>query len=376
MEKYGLVLAGGGAKGAYQLGAWKAMRELGISFEAVCGVSIGSINGALIAADDYDTAVRLWKNVSVDKGVKITGELPDPDNLFSVKNFGVLLREFVKNGGIDASPTENLLHEFINEEKVRASGIFYGLVTIQLSGGMTPRELTLDDIPEGKLVNYLMASAHIPGISNIGPEGEAYLDGGLYDNAPCSFLRKNGYNRLIIVDISSVKGYAHSLDINNSSSIYIRPYDIDCLGASFDFSEEMTEKRTVLGYKDTQKAFSLLLGNIYYFEPEVFRDMIKRHGADCIKQLEMFAYKLGVDLQPTYTYDGFMTAVLEKYKETSAAEDAEEEIPIEASAEPRADGVMGLYSQIRKMFTAKKREDNFSDAISLIEQFGGEEVIA
>ena len=50
----GLALCGGGAKGAFQLGAWKAMRELGISFSAVAGVSIGSINGALIAAGDYE----------------------------------------------------------------------------------------------------------------------------------------------------------------------------------------------------------------------------------------------------------------------------------------------------------------------------------
>ncbi|MCQ2463171.1 MAG: patatin-like phospholipase family protein [Clostridia bacterium] len=374
MEKYGLVLAGGGAKGAYQLGAWKAMRELGISFEAVAGVSIGSINGALIAADDYGTAVRLWQNVSVDKGVRIEGELPDPDNLFSVKNFGVLLREFVKNGGIDASPTESMLREFINEDKVRASGIFYGLVTIQLSGGMTPRELTLDDIPEGELVDYLMASAHIPGVSNIGPEGETYLDGGLYDNAPCSFLRKNGYNRLIVVDISSVKGYAHSLDINNANVVYIRPYDIDDLGASFDFSEEMTEKRMTLGYKDTKKAFSLLLGNIFYFEPDVFKAMVPRHGADCVKQLEQFADKLGVDRQPTYTYDEFMAALLEKYKETSMTDEAEEEVPVDINPEPKAEGVMGLYSQIRKIFTAKKREDNFSEAISVLEQFGTDAV--
>lgn len=37
MKPYGLILAGGGAKGAYQIGAWKAMRELDIEFEAIAG---------------------------------------------------------------------------------------------------------------------------------------------------------------------------------------------------------------------------------------------------------------------------------------------------------------------------------------------------
>lgn len=56
MKPYGLILAGGGAKGAYQIGAWKAMRELDIEFEAIAGASIGAINGAMIAQGDFDDA--------------------------------------------------------------------------------------------------------------------------------------------------------------------------------------------------------------------------------------------------------------------------------------------------------------------------------
>ena len=112
MKKYGLVLAGGGAKGAYQLGAWQAMKELGIIFSAVVGVSIGSINGALIAADSFDEAKTLWKSASVDKGVKITEELRDPENLFSFRNFPALFKEFVRNGGIDfLNADSNLYYE-------------------------------------------------------------------------------------------------------------------------------------------------------------------------------------------------------------------------------------------------------------------------
>ena len=71
MKPYGLILAGGGAKGAYQTGAWRALRELGISFEAIAGVSIGAINGALIAQGDYDRAVELWSNAEVTSGIHI-----------------------------------------------------------------------------------------------------------------------------------------------------------------------------------------------------------------------------------------------------------------------------------------------------------------
>lgn len=78
MKPYGLILAGGGAKGAYQIGAWKAMRELDIEFEAIAGASIGAINGAMIAQGDFDDAYELWSNVEVSSGVNIQGELKDP----------------------------------------------------------------------------------------------------------------------------------------------------------------------------------------------------------------------------------------------------------------------------------------------------------
>ena len=45
--EYGLVLAGGGVRGAYQIGVWKALKELKIKVSAVSGVSIGAVNGAL-----------------------------------------------------------------------------------------------------------------------------------------------------------------------------------------------------------------------------------------------------------------------------------------------------------------------------------------
>jgi len=53
-----LVLSGGGARGAYQIGVWKALRELNIDIVAVYGTSVGAINGALIAYGDYDFAEK------------------------------------------------------------------------------------------------------------------------------------------------------------------------------------------------------------------------------------------------------------------------------------------------------------------------------
>ena len=58
---------------------------------------------------------------------------------------------------------------------------------------------------------------------------------GVYDNTPVMTLKKRGYNKLIVIDISNIKGVAHDLDILNSQIVYIRPYDLEDLGAAFDF---------------------------------------------------------------------------------------------------------------------------------------------
>ena len=71
MRPYGLILAGGGAKGAYQIGAWKALIELGIQIEAIAGTSIGAINGAFIAQGDFDKALTVWEEAEVVNGIKI-----------------------------------------------------------------------------------------------------------------------------------------------------------------------------------------------------------------------------------------------------------------------------------------------------------------
>ena len=63
-KEYGLVLDGGGARGAYQIGAWKALVEAGVKFNAVAGTSVGALNGALICMGDIEKAEgKRWKDM-------------------------------------------------------------------------------------------------------------------------------------------------------------------------------------------------------------------------------------------------------------------------------------------------------------------------
>ena len=61
---FGLVLEGGGAKGSYQIGACKALLEMGVEIGAVAGTSIGALNGAMIVQGELEKAYELWYNIS------------------------------------------------------------------------------------------------------------------------------------------------------------------------------------------------------------------------------------------------------------------------------------------------------------------------
>ena len=69
------MLEGGGAKGAYQIGAWKALREAGVKIRGVAGTSVGALNGALICMGDMDRAEGLWKDIAYSKVMDVDDSL-------------------------------------------------------------------------------------------------------------------------------------------------------------------------------------------------------------------------------------------------------------------------------------------------------------
>ena len=66
MGKKAVVLSGGGAKGGYQIGVWKVLRQMGFTPDIVVGTSVGALNGALMALDNFDAALDIWENMSMD----------------------------------------------------------------------------------------------------------------------------------------------------------------------------------------------------------------------------------------------------------------------------------------------------------------------
>lgn len=76
--KRALVLGGGGSKGAYEIGVWKALDEMHQQFDLVCGTSIGAMIGVLYVQHDYPKAYDLWKDLKVED-IMVNGVNLDKD---------------------------------------------------------------------------------------------------------------------------------------------------------------------------------------------------------------------------------------------------------------------------------------------------------
>ena len=98
----GLVLCGGGAKGSYEIGVWKALIDMDIKIDVVTGNSIGALNAALVAQGDFKKALDLWYNFDAGKmlGVK---NYEDLEITAKTANAIVsLAKDFYSSGGSDA----------------------------------------------------------------------------------------------------------------------------------------------------------------------------------------------------------------------------------------------------------------------------------
>lgn len=269
---YGLVLEGGGAKGAYHVGAFKALRELGIEIGGIAGTSIGAVNAALMVQGDYDLIEKLWYGASsnelFDIDEKVIADLKNL-NLQEI-NFSYLLhqsKEILNNKGLDTSRVRSMFDKYIDEDKVRGSNIDFGIVTVDLTD-KKPVELFKEDIPEGKLTDFLIASANLPAFKIEEMDGKKYLDGGFYNNLPIGLLVKKGYRDIIAVRTMAM-GVVRRVRNKDVRITYIQPAEGSLGGMldALDFNRERTDELIKLGYYDTMKVFKKLKGFKYYCTP-------------------------------------------------------------------------------------------------------------
>ena len=261
-----LVLGGGGAKGAYQIGAARALDALGIRYCRVYGTSIGALNAALLAQGDPDAAASLWQTIRLSDVVtpESIALAEEAEAIFSRpdKLLDFITRNAQKKG-LDATPLFSVMRKAVSEEKLRAGSTQFGLVTMRFPS-LSRVEKRLEDMAPGSVCDWLEAStACYPVLPMKQIASERYLDGGFSDNVPVEMAIRAGARHIIAVDIGRTQ--AHTAYTLRPNVTYIRASQP--LGGLLTFDPVQSKRNILLGYNDTMRAFGRLRGIRYSFDP-------------------------------------------------------------------------------------------------------------
>jgi NTE family protein len=243
----GLVLTGGGARAAYQVGALRALAELfgngPLPFPVVCGVSAGAINGSSLAAeaDDFPRAVKHL----ADTWLSLTPEHVYRTDALSLVSIGSGWFRGLTAGGtqpprrynhlLDTSPLRELLGREIPFEAIRenvARGLVRG-VAISATNYETGTSVTFfDGAPEMKpwarsrrmgvktpiTLDQVMASASIPiFFPPVEVGGSWFGDGGVRLTAPMSPALHLGADRVLVIGIRHPRTAEETVVINEAA---------------------------------------------------------------------------------------------------------------------------------------------------------------
>ena len=269
-KEYGIVLEGGGAKGAYQVGAWAALLEAGIKIKGIAGTSVGALNGALMCMDDLREAEKLWDNISWSQVMDIDDTLIEQWKArdFSSLSLHELLAEgkrILKDRGLDITPLKQLIERTIDEDKIFQSDKEFFVTTISLSD-RKPLIVNMKEVAEGEMKDMLLASAYLPGFKRERLGGKLYADGGGANNVPVDVLADRGYKDIIVIRIYGL-GYdtEKSFVIPEDVSLYhIAPRQN--LGGILEFDKKKTRRNRKLGYLDGKRLLYGLAGKRYYID--------------------------------------------------------------------------------------------------------------
>lgn len=264
-----IVLSGGGSKGSYQIGVWRALRKLHIRYDIVTGTSVGALNGALMVQNKFHKAIKLWSKINMqllfgDEATNST-KITDVLNMYRIN--------FFKNGGMDVKILEDVIDKYIDKDTFYNSKIDFGLVAVNLSGKKAV-QMKKKDIPKDKLTDYLMASASCyPAFQKKDIDGNKFIDGGIFDNMPINLAIDLGADSIIAVDLCAPGVKARPK--KHVDTITIKPNNK--LTNFLNFYEEGSIRNIKFGYNDTMKVFGKYKGYKYTFKKKNIDEAISEY---------------------------------------------------------------------------------------------------
>lgn len=311
-NKIGLVLSGGGAKGAYHIGVFKALKELGISqlVKVVSGTSIGALNGVLFLQDDEKIWLDTWKDASFknflslreskNSGKKNLTDLSDIlktpiQKLKSNWKDSSDIGEFILKQNINLFSQDGLkkvLNKHIDLSKVNDSAIDAYACAYNIDR-YQPEYFNLKRLSHEDQLKALLASSCIPFLYEpVVINDQKYMDGGIYIplyktdnvvNIPVKPAFDARCDIVIIVYLNhkdKVDYTTFQKELKNTVVLEIYPSqpleEIKGTGI-FDFSRNNLEDRIELGYHNAMFVIAPLM--VKMFQGKKMDELIKNQNS-------------------------------------------------------------------------------------------------
>ena len=269
-QEYGLVLAGGGGKGAYQVGVWKALFEYGIAQKVtvISGTSVGGLNAALFASESPAAAEKIWIS-------QVPSKLTNKENLISQTGLSEIL---------DSIPLENLSDSnkqiFVTAVRDRLKALKFINSTILGAGsGSHAYYFNLNNNSVEEMKSKLLATSAFPMICdsvfvNDSEGGHYYSDGGEEnvggDNIPIKPIVEQfpEIKNIIVVYLSDKNHVSRRIQAKNYDNLNLielfPSIDLDgdgffegILDGTANFSESRIKLLIQKGYEDTIEYFQI-----------------------------------------------------------------------------------------------------------------------
>jgi len=267
-KKRGIALAGGGARGAYQIGALKALREAGYleNIHAISGASVGSLNAVFVAMDALDKAEELWLSMDEDSLFKTT------ESNF-VKRILEYKFDIVHKGLYSTDILEKMIDKFVDYEAIKKNRVyvatsyvgdndtsFFDLMSLNLRNFFSEEEFVryplISSMNNEMIKKILLASCALPvAFKPVKIQGKTYYDGGILDNTPYKPLIEAGCDEIIIIDLFRFN-FRRPAKIDTINMLYF--YPSKSIRGVLDFSPKQIKRRFTLGYEDTVNRLKLM----------------------------------------------------------------------------------------------------------------------
>lgn len=281
--KRGLVLDGGGAKGGYQIGVWKYLREKNIKFDVISGASVGGLNAVLIQQGDFDKAVEVWSSLELNQVMEFNQKglvefiwkvVKEISKLIVIRRISPGLQKklvkrvlmvlagkgsfeipalLVNNGIFDSTPLISLTDKSIDYKNLPSNPKVYLTIT-QVDFSLISSS---DNYAPFNDANWKMKRQLLIGTSAlplIFPKMK-YLDGAIVDNNPVKPCLDEDCDQIISIHLSP--NYKSTLKEAPPSEI-IDIVPSEDLGGLISFSGEKSSRHIDLGYSDAKKQLEIL----------------------------------------------------------------------------------------------------------------------